>query len=550
MIKKIGIGSLVALSALSSCKNQSSEKKQETPDVFRPNILWITAEDLSPRLGCYGDSVANTPVLDSLAAQGVRYTNAYSVSGVCAPSRAALITGMYPTSIGAQHMRTLRRTSSIDKVTDPQALAIPLYEAVPPPRVKCFTEYLRAAGYFCTNNSKTDYQFHPPITAWDSSADTAHWRLRPAGKPFFAVFNIGITHESQVWRRAGDTLTTKPENVIVPPYYPDTEIVRRDMARHYSNISLMDKQVGEILAQLQADGLADSTIVFFYGDHGDGLPRAKRWLFDSGLKVPLIIRFPKGEKGGTVAHELVSFVDFAPTILSLAGIEIPEYMQGQAFLGTQKANTPRKYIFAAKDRMDPAIDCQRAVRDKQFKFIKNYYPNRPYVQFLPYRDQMPLMQELLRLDKAGKLDSTQKIWFAKTKPIDELYDTEKDPHEVNNLADLPEYHDKVVEMRSALKSWLEMTTDPLTMPETELVEQMWGTQGQPQTQPVEFQTSGGNKISLSCPTTGASIAFQTAENWGTPRWSLYTKPLKTDSLRAVAIRIGYKQSEIKEFRAK
>jgi len=356
-------------------------------------MLWITVEDMSPHLGCYGDDTAQTPNIDQLAKEGIRFTNAYSVSGVCAPSRASLITGMYPVTIGAQHMRTQFRTASIALVTDPEALAIPVYEAVPPPEIKCFPEYLRSTGYYCSNNSKTDYQFKAPITAWDESSDTAHWRKRPSEMPFFSVINFKTTHESQVWVRADDPLDIAPETVPVPPYYPDNSVIRQDIARNYNNIQIMDAQVGEVLRQLEEDGLKDKTIIFFYSDHGDGLPRAKRWLYDSGLRVPLIIRFPDGRSAGSVNNDLVSFVDFAPTVLSRLNLPIPDHMQGQAFLGSQKSES-RKFVFAAKDRMDPVMDTARAVRDKRYKYIRNYFPEKPFVQFLPYRDQMPLMQEL------------------------------------------------------------------------------------------------------------------------------------------------------------
>ncbi|RMG75345.1 MAG: DUF229 domain-containing protein, partial [Bacteroidetes bacterium] len=414
---------------------------------FRPHILWITTEDMSPRLACYGDSIAHTPNLDRLAAQGVRYTHAFSVSGVCAPSRAALITGMYPTTIGAQHMRTMKRTAALADITDPELLAIPTYEAVPPPEVRCFPELLRAAGYYCTNNAKEDYQFTRPITAWDESSNQAHWRNRNSGQPFFAVFNIGITHESQVWARADEPWLIDTSAVEVPPYYPNTPIVRRDLARHYNNIQLMDGRVGEILAELEAEGLLDSTIIFFFGDHGDGLPRAKRWCYDSGLRVPLLIRWPKALGGGSVDSSLVSFVDFAPSVLSIAGVPVPGWMQGQAFLGPQRADTPRAYIYAARDRMDPAIDNVRAVRDQRYKYLRNYMPERPYVQFLPYRDRMGLMQELLRLDAAGELEGPQRLWFRQTKPREELFDCLADPHEIHDLAGDPRYAAKLAELR-------------------------------------------------------------------------------------------------------
>jgi len=518
---------------------------------FRPtkplNILWISVEDMSPRLAAYGDPTAYTPNLDRLASEGVKYTNAFSVSGVCAPSRAALITGMYPTSIGAQHMRTLARTAALAQVTDPEALAIPVYEAVPPPEVKCFTEFLRAAGYYCTNNSKTDYQFRPPLTAWDESSTQAHWRSRPADMPFFSVFNLTTTHESQVWVRSGTPLLIDAQNIELPPYYPDTPIVRRDVARHYNNIQLMDAEVGLILRQLEEDGLAESTIVIFFADHGDGLPRAKRWLYDSGLRVPLIVRYPDKKRAGGISDELVSFVDFAPAMLSLAGIEIPSYMQGQAFLGSQKGRE-RDYIFAAKDRMDPAIDTARAVRDKRFKYIRNYRPEKPFVQFIPYRDQMGLMQELLRLEAEDGLDDVQSLWFRKEKPPEELYDIESDPFEVKNLADVPDFKSKLEELRNAHEDWTKKTHDLGMLPEVELVRRMWPPDGvQPETETPVFSCESGSfdgtvQVDLTCATEGASIGYKFDDS---RRWQLYTGALtiqQTSRITAKAIRIGFKPS--------
>jgi len=504
---------------------------------------------MSPHLGCYDDPLARTPTIDRLASQGVRYTHAYSISGVCAPSRSALITGMYPTTIGSMHMRTMVRTSAIDKVTDPEMLAIPTYEAVPPPEVKCFTEYLRAQGYYCSNNSKEDYQFKPPVTAWDESSREAHWRNRKPGQPFFSVFNFTVTHESQVWTRAGDTLITDPDKVVVPPYYPDGPVIRRDIARHYDNIALMDAQVNDILEHLKADGLEDSTIIFFFSDHGDGLPRAKRWIYDSGIKVPLIIKYPGDRQAGELTDELVSFVDFAPTVLSLAGINVPDHLQGQAFAGAQKAQ-PREYIYAAKDRMDPAMDNRRAVRDKRYKYIRNYMPDRPYVQFLPYRDQMALMQELFRYEKEGKLDQVQALWFQKTKPIEELYDTWEDPYEVNNLASDPRYNDILKRFSDEHLKWKEETQDWGLIPETELIKELWPPDGiQPITEIPKFNIRenadpGLQVVSLSCPTPGSSIAYMLDNS---EQWLLYSDPLevgKKVKVSAQAIRIGYKPSGI------
>ena len=330
----------------------------------RPNIVWISNEDMSPHLGVYGDRLARTPTLDRFASQAIRFTHAFSTAPVCAPSRAAIITGMYQASIGAQHMRTTE-----DRVPE---LPGP-YLAVPPFYVKAFPEYLRAAGYFTSNRAKTDYQFGVPFTIWDDLGNRAHWRNRPdRSQPFFSVFNLEVTHESQIFpsspARKGKKLVTDPAEVKVPPYYPDTPLVREELARMYDNIADMDGQVGEILKQLDEDGLADNTVVFYWSDHGDGVPRAKRSLYDSGLRVPLMIRIPpqlgKAAAPGTVRDDLVSFVDLAPTVLALAGLDVPAHMQGRVLAGAAAGPAP-PYVFGARDRMDAEYDMMRSARDAQ-----------------------------------------------------------------------------------------------------------------------------------------------------------------------------------------
>ncbi|MFH5834399.1 sulfatase, partial [Halalkalibaculum sp. DA384] len=287
----------------------------------RPNILWISVEDISPLMGVYGDPVVETPVIDQLAAEGMMYTNAFTTAGVCSPSRTAIITGLHQSSIGAHHHRPTHTGHAHKTIPDGEPLvsgAVTPYLVVPPPYVKAFPEYLRAAGYYTTNNVKTDYNFGLPASVWDESSREAHWRNRPEGKPFFSVINLTTTHESQVWQ-SELPLSVDPDAVPVPPYLPDTPVVRRDIAQQYTNIEQMDRQVGQILADLEEDGLADDTIVFFWSDHGGALPRQKSWLYDSGIHVPLIIRWPGEIPPGQVNKELVSFVDLAPTVLSLAG---------------------------------------------------------------------------------------------------------------------------------------------------------------------------------------------------------------------------------------
>lgn len=515
----------------------------------RPNIVWISIEDMSPRLGAYGDPVARTPAMDRLAGEGVLYTRAFTTAGVCAPSRSAIITGMFQTGIGTHHMRTGHAAPGLPTP----------YEAVPPPYVKAFPEYLRRAGYFATNNFKTDYQFGDPFTVWDASSREAHWRdpRRAPGQPFFAVFNITATHEARSWVGPEDTLRTDPNDVTVPPYYPDTRPVRRQLARHYDNIAAADARVGEILAQLEEDGHADDTIVFLWADHGDGLPRAKRWLYDSGLHVPLIVRWPGTLEAGTRTDRLVSFVDLAPTVLSVAGVGVPTHMDGSAFLGPA-GGTPRTYVHAARDRIDGVYDMVRATRDDRFKYIRNYYPETPYVQMVPFRNRSGIMQELLRLHADGLLTGPTAPWLRDTRPPEELYDLAADPHEVRNAAGDPAMAPILARLRAETDRWMAAVGDLGAVPEERMVRAMWPGGTQPTTAPpvivprsatrleLPDTVPAGTELDLYSGTQGASIAY-TTDAGPTPDWTLYDGPLVlppgTTTLRARAIRYGYAPSE-------
>ncbi|HUT29555.1 MAG TPA: sulfatase-like hydrolase/transferase [Sedimentisphaerales bacterium] len=495
------------------------------------NFLWISCEDISPDLACYGDGYAASPNLDRLAVEGCRYTRAFVSFPVCAPTRSSIITGVHPGTLGSMHMRTKNKS----------------YEAVPPAGIKCFTEYLRAAGYYCTNNSKTDYQFTPPFTAWDESAKGAHWRNRPADMPFFSVFNLTTTHESRCWPRDSEVLMHDPTKAPVPPYYPDTPIVRENIARYYDNITEMDKQAGDLLEQLEQDGLARDTVVFFWSDHGRGLPRCKRWPYDSGLHVPLIIRWPGRIEAGSVCDDLVNLIDLAPTLLSLAGIDVPEYMQGRALLG-QKKSKPREYVFGGRNRMDASSnDYIRTARDKRYRYIRNFNPEAPYAQRIDYMEKMPIMQEWRRLNAEGKLTGPQKIFFEHPKPPEELYDLTADPYEVNNMADSPDHQKVLRRMRIALEKWIKEAHDLGGLDEDELIERMWPGRKQPVTATPTFDTSpnadGNMRVAIRCATEGASIGYRVAEQ---PRWLIYTRPITIAHgvlLEAKAIRIGYKESE-------
>ncbi|QIP15230.1 sulfatase [Spirosoma aureum] len=520
----------------------------------QPNILWITCEDMSPHLACYGDKVVKTPNLDQLAAEGIRYTHAYTTAGVCAPSRSAIITGMYQNSIGTQHMRTLQPDPYPHKFSP-----VKTYSAVIPQDVRCFPEYLRKAGYYTTNNEKQDYQFLPPVTVWDESSPKAHWRNRSSrsdgtGKPFFSVFNLMITHESQIWMREKESLLVRPEDIIVPAYYPDTKTVRHDIARHLSNVMRMDSITGAIIKQLKDDGLYDNTIIFFYSDHGDGLPFVKREVYDRGLRVPLIVRIPekfrvKGSKPkGSTDDQLISFVDLAPTVLSLANIPLPDYLQGQAFLGEKKAATPRKYSFAGRDRMDMPLDRVRAIGDGRYKYYRNFMPEKPYYQDIEFRLSIPMMREILQLRDAGKLNATQMMWFRKTKSAEELYDTQTDQNEFTNLAGNPAYKARLAELRGQMDSWLKKVGDKAAVPEAEMLKQMWNGGSEPPQTAEPRVVKSGNTVSIRCATPGASIGYILKHGSDQANsWHVYSGEKlmlqSGDSLRVVAQRIGYLPSK-------
>ncbi|WP_075349258.1 sulfatase-like hydrolase/transferase [Algoriphagus marinus] len=519
-----------------ACKAPQEDVNSTITYPDRPNIVWIVAEDLSPQhLGAYGGTGGKTPFLDSLAADGVIYSQAYSTAGVCAPSRAALITGAYQTAVGGHHMRTLGMSANALDAYPPGHKS---YSAVIPADMKTYPELLRMAGYYTSNNSKEDYQFRGPVTMWDESSNKAHWRNRKdPTQPFFSIFNFTTSHESQVWMRADEPLLVDPVDVFIPPYYPDDSISRAVMARFITNAMRMDMQVGEVIAQLKEDGLYENTIIFFYGDHGDGMPYAKRELYDRGLKVPLIIKAPFLEKGGQ-RDELVSFVDFGPTVLSLAGVEVPKSMHGQAFLGKQKAD-PRKYIYAARDRMDSEYDRVRAVSDGRFKYIRNYMPEKPNYQNIQYRLNNPLMIHLLELNEAGKLDANQARWFAKTKPVEELYDTSIDPYEFNNLVKNSDYASKLTELRAAHEQWLLDYPDLGAMNEQEMVRNWWGGKDTPPVTAVPEIAFNGGKVSINVDMPGASIGYRKSTK---DTWSVYVGPFEAvagDSLYVNTHRIGY-----------
>ena len=469
----------------------------QTKEQKQPNIIWITCEDISPYIGVYGARQVRTPNIDQLAREGVKYTRVYTTAGVCAPSRSAIITGMYQTSIGTHHMRT---------IGDPKYQPVPSYSAVIPAYVKCFPEYLRKQGYYCTNNEKQDYQFETPVTVWDESSSSASHTNRAVGQPFFAVYNFFVTHESQQFARK-DSLLVDPQSLAVPALYPNTDNVRKDLARMYTNIEKMDQQVGELLDRLKKEGEYDNTYIFFFSDHGGVLPWMKREVLERGTHIPFVVRFPKGEFAGGVNNDLISAVDLAPTVLSLAKVKVPAYMQGQAFLGKQKSKQKRNYVYAARDRMDTEYDRVRMVRDTAFRYVYNYMPDKINYQAIEFRLSIPMMNDILKYKEEGKLTPEQMNWF-KSKPLEELYHVKSDPYEFKNLGNDILYADKLTELRLALKTWIAEVGDKAEVPEKEMIKQMWnGQDSVPHTEKAIVSVNG-KIITLSCVTEGASIGYQ------------------------------------------
>lgn len=425
----------------------------------RPNILWITCEDTNSLLGAYGDTLARTPNLDALASQGVRYDNAFAYTGVCSPSRSCLITGVNPSRLGSGGMRSTTRL---------------------PESVKAFTEYLREAGYYTSNNVKTDYNFPSPRTAWDESSNRAHWKNRAPGQPFFSVFNIMVTHQSYIFSsgagapasRGMPPLITDPAKVVIPPIHPDTPEFRKEWARHYDNVASMDAEVGLLLAELDAAGLADDTIVFFFSDHGTGMPSIKGPVWNMSLRVPFLVRFPKKwqryapAQPGETTDRLVSFVDFAPTVLSLAGISAPASQQGTAFLGAY-AGEARQQVYGGKDRLIERFDCVRYVHDGRFQYLRNFLPHLPSGQFISYNAQHASMRVWEQMHLQGKLTPATDRFF-QSRPAEELYDVSADPWCLNNLATDPRHQDRLARMRTECRDWMLRTGDVGLLPEHEL----------------------------------------------------------------------------------
>jgi len=419
----------------------------------RPNILWLTSEDHGPEMGCYGDALARTPNVDGLAAKGMRFNRVWSNHPVCAPARTAIISGLHSTSSGGLHMRSM----------------VPM-----PAGAKMYPEYLREAGYYATNTNKEDYNLRKTAATWDESSARAHWRNRKPGQPFFAIFNSTKSHESQIRTRPHQAITD-PAKVRVPAYHPDTPEVRQDWAQYYDKVSEADADAGARLKEIEAAGLAEDTIVFYYGDHGSGMPRSKRWPSNSGLHVPLVVYFPtkwrhlapKEYQPGGASDRLVSFVDLAPTVLSLAGVRPPAWMQGQAFAGPHQGAAPA-FLFGARGRMDERPDTVRSVTDGRYVYIRNYFPQVGQGLGNEYQMQTPTTRIWREWFDQRKTNAAQAVFWTIPKAPEELYDLTTDRDEVNNLATKPEHRATLERLRTAHRAHVTQIRDVCFLPEGEI----------------------------------------------------------------------------------
>jgi N-sulfoglucosamine sulfohydrolase len=425
----------------------------------QPNILWIIAEDMGPHWGCYGTKEVSTPNLDRLAAQSVRYSRFYTTAPVCSPSRSAFMTGMYQTTIGAHNHRSHRTT--------PHPL---------PDGVRLVTQWIGDAGYFTANvvalpkgikglkgTGKTDWNFQYTGKAFDSS----DWNDLKKNQPFFAQINLSDSHRAFTAPKHAD-----PAKVKLPPYVPDHPIAREDMAKYLDEVTNFDRLVGLILAQLEADGLADDTIVVIFGDNGECHVRGKQFCYEEGLHVPCLVHFPKNVPApkhyqpGKVDERLLMSIDLAPTMLALGGAKIPPKMQGQPFLGDQ-AGPPRQYVFGARDRCDMTVMRHRTVRDDRYRYIRNFTPDTPFLAYNAYKIRSyPVWTLLPKLHAEGKLTPEQAVFCAPTMPKEELYDLDADPHQIRNLAESAKHAETLRRLRGVLEEWIVQTDDQGRFPET------------------------------------------------------------------------------------
>jgi uncharacterized sulfatase len=470
-----------------------------------PNILWITSEDNGPELGCYGDSQAITPRLDALASRSLRYLHCSSNAPVCAPARTTVITGLYPPSMGAEHMRS----------------EVPL-----PKGFKMFPAYLREAGYFTSNRTKTDYNCPMVGDPWTRNGDSeSHWRARQPGQPFFSVFNIATCHESRI-RDAiqPENQVHDPATMHIPGYHPDTPEVRQDWAQYHDRLTMMDRQVGALIDQLEADSLTADTIIFYWADHGSGMPRHKRSPYHGGLHVPLIVHVPdkwlhlapKNYIAGGSEDRLVAFIDFAPTVLSVAGIKPQSWMQGLAFMGAN-GQSPRSYNYGFRGRMDERIDCVRTVSDQRYHYIRNFMPHRPHGQHVAYMFQTPTTRIWKSMHESNALNPTQAAFWER-RVSEELYELESDPEQINNLADDPQHAATLARLRKAQQTWAQDINDIGLLPEHEIHAQSKST--------TPYELARSQHFDIERVFAAADCA--SAAHTGAPAWKTFEEMLSSE----------------------
>ncbi|MEM6280311.1 MAG: sulfatase-like hydrolase/transferase, partial [Verrucomicrobiota bacterium] len=419
-----------------------------------PNILWVTSEDNGPHLGCYGDEYSISPNIDALAAKSLRFTRASSNAPVCAPARTTVISGIYPPATGAPHMRSMA----------------PL-----PEDIRMFPAYLRELGYYTSNRSKEDYNLEKSDDVWDDSSRNGHWKNRAEGQPFFSVFNSTLSHESKIRNEIEEKLKIHdPAEARVPAYHPDTPEVRKDWAQYYDRITQMDSEIGGWLNELEEAGLSEDTIIVYWGDHGSGMPRNKRWPYNSGLHVPMLIHIPEkfqhlapdGYEAGGTSNRMVGFIDLAPTMLSLVGIEPKEFMHGLAFAGEYEVSG-EEFSYGFRGRMDERYDLVRTVLGERYVYLRHYMPHRIYGQYIDYMFQTPTTKVWHQMYHDGELNEAQSLFWQK-KPTEELYDLETDPDEVVNLVGSEDHAEVLAKMRAAHVAWESRIRDLSFLPEAEI----------------------------------------------------------------------------------
>ena len=474
----------------------------------KTNILWLVCEDQSLFFSSYFDSIAKTPNLDELASNGIVYDNFFAVSPVCSPSRSSIATGMYPTTIGTQHMRAYKKNKgSINTKTN-----LPIYSAVPKRKVQFFSENLRKMGYYCSNNSKEDYNMEMSPLAWDESNKNAHWRNRNENQPFFSIFNFNITHESRIWSNYKKHSSDEINKVILPPFFPNNNTINNDFVTNYKNIEKLDEQVGEIINQLKEDGLYENTEIFFFSDHGGPFPRYKRSIYDSGLKCPLIIKWTE-TRNEPRNNQMISFIDLAPTILELTKSETSHEMEGVSFYNQNN----RDYIFAATDRFDEHTDKRRCVRNKEFKLIINCDTNSSIMKPVLYRQNMKTMRILDSLNDLKQNTISMESWYKKTKPKYELYDIVNDPYELNNLYTNKDYDSIFYELKKKLDYWID-ESDYGNITENQILKEMWPNGEKPKLKdPSIIQKDNG--INIISNNNNSSVGWR---NNKTENWKIYS----------------------------